>query len=150
MRKFLFAVIVVFLSGFLYFSYMFSVEDFNDKKDAEDAARNVLSIYLKDGMVGLITLSQECYENDEISKHHCLLIDVASGLWDKMVASAMRFPLEEYFDDEVVIKRIIENDGSKRFTFENIRTYMNVASEIAKERLVIEMDLQKHKLEDGN
>ncbi len=145
-KKYLFASFTIIFSAFLYFSNTSGVKEFSDKQDAEEATKNVLSLYLEDGMLGLITLSKECYENDDISKHHCLLIDIASGFWDKSVTNAMRLPAEEYFDDEAIIKRVLEHDKSKRFTSENIQTYIGDASEIVKERLVIEWDLQKHKL----
>ena len=145
-KKYLYALIAVIASGFLYFSYSPNVKEFADKQDAEEATKNVLSLYLEDGMLGLITLSKECYEHNDISKHHCLLIDIASGFWDKSVTTAMRLPAEEYFDDEAIIKRVLEHDKSRRFTSENIRTYIDDASEIVKERLVIEWELQKHKL----
>lgn len=146
-KKYLFLLITVVASGFLYFSYAPSVKEFADKQDAEEATKNVLSLYLEDGMLGLITLSKECYEHDDISKHHCLLIDIASGFWDKSVTNAMRLPAEEYFYDEAIVKRVLEHDKSKRFTSENIDAYMNEASEIVKQRLVIEWGLQKHKLD---
>lgn len=149
-KKYLYALIAVIASGFLYFSYSPNVKEFADKQDAEEATKNVLSLYLEDGMLGLITLSKECYEHDDISKHHCFLIDIASSLWDKSVTNAMRLPTEEYFDDEAIIKRVLENDKQKKFTKDNVYAYMQEATIFVKHRLVIEWGLQKHKLEDDN
>jgi hypothetical protein len=146
-RKFLVTVLVAITCIFLYFLDSSSIKEFEYKKDTEEATKNVLSLYLEDGMLGLIALSKECYENEKVSPHHCFLIDVSSSVWDRSVTAAMRLPTEEYFDDEKIIQRLFDHDKQKKFNNENISAYMDEATVIVKQRLVVEWDLQKHKLD---
>lgn len=146
-RKFIVAVLVAITCGFLYFSYSPSIKEFEYKEDTEEATKNVLSLYLEDGIIGLITLSNECYENEKISPHHCFLIDVSSNVWDRLVTYAMRLPTEEYFDDEKIIQRLLDHDKQKKFDKDKVSAYMHEATVIVKQRLVVEWELQKHKLD---
>jgi len=117
------------------------------KADAEEATGTILSVYLEEGMSGLIALSKECYEHDKIKPQVCFANDVASKVWDRGVTEAMKLPTEDYFDDEQIIQRLLERDQGKMFTKADAQAYIPKIAEVVEERLVIEWNSQKYKLD---
>jgi hypothetical protein len=61
----------------------------------------------------------------------------------------MRLPTEEYFDDEKIIQRLLDHDKQKKFDKDKVSAYMDEATVIVKQRLIVEWDLQKHKLDSN-
>lgn len=128
----------IFQSGAIAYDY---------KADAREATGTILSVYLEEGMSGLIALSKECYEHDKIKLQVCFANDVASKVWDRGVTEAMKLPAEEYFDDEQIIQRLLERDQGKMFTKADAQAYIPKISKVVEDRLVFEWNSQKYKLD---
>jgi hypothetical protein len=116
------------------------------KQDAVEATRNVMSIYLEDGMLGLIGNSKECYESIDITANICFINDVASKVLDRAITTAMKIPTEDYFNDDNIVDRLLKRDNEHQFSRENVIEYIDRISEVVEGRLDAEWDLQKYKL----
>jgi hypothetical protein len=102
-KKYVIALLLAF-GGLIVWLAKSNMSAHDYQEDAEDAASTILSVYLEEGMSGLIALSKECYEHDKIKPQVCFANDVASKVWDKGVTAAMKLPAEEYFEDEKLFK----------------------------------------------
>ncbi len=65
----------------------------------------------------------------------------------KGVTAAMKLPAEEYFEDENIIQRLLARDQGKMFTKADAVACIPKIEAVVEERLVIEWNLQKHKLD---
>ena len=146
-KKIYISVAALAVAGLAAWSWMANAYDY--REDAEEATGLVLSVYLEEGMAGLIALSKECYEHEKTKAQTCLASDVASKVWDRGVTAAMKLPTEDYFDDEKIIERLLESDKGKKFTKAEAAAIIPKIAEVVDERLVVEWNLQKHKLEVG-
>ena len=133
------------LAGLVTWGWMAAAYDY--REDAEEATGLVLSVYLEEGMAGLIALSQECYEHEKTKAQTCFASDVASKVWDRGVTAAMKLPTEDYFDDEQIIERLLERDKGKMFTKAEAAAYIPKIAEVVDDRLVVEWQRQKYKLD---
>jgi hypothetical protein len=140
----LFAIVIASLALFLYKA---NDEVYDYKKDAEEATALMLSVFLEDGMSGLIALSKECYEHEKTTPQMCFVNDIASKIWDRGVTEAMKLPIEEYFNDERIVERLLIKDKEHSFTKAIAFAEIPKIEEFVKQRLVIEWGLQKHKLD---
>ena len=145
-KKYVIALLLAF-GGLIVWLAKSNMSAYDYQEDAEDAASTILSVYLEEGMSGLIALSKECYEHDKIKPQVCFANDVASKVWDKGVTAAMKLPAEEYFEDENIIQRLLARDQGKMFTKADAVACIPKIEAVVEERLVIEWNLQKHKLD---
>ena len=146
-KKIYIGVAALAVAGLAAWGWLATTYDY--REDAEEATGLVLSVYLQEGMTGLIALSKECYEHEKTKAQSCFASDVASKVWDRGVTAAMKLPTEDYFDDEQIIERLLERDKGKMFTKAEAAAYIPKIAEVVEERLVVEWNLQKHKLDAG-
>jgi len=133
-----------------FFLFSKNNDSYDYRRDAEEATGVMLSVYLEEGLSGLMALSQECYEHEKTNAKTCFANDIASKVWDRGVTEAMKLPVEEYFNDERIVERLMIKDKERFFTESSALSYIKKIEKIVDERLVIEWDLQKHKLDDVN
>ena len=148
LKKIYITIAALALAGLAAWSWMATA--YNYKEDAEEATGLVLSVYLEEGMAGLIALSKECYEHEKTKAQTCLASDVASKVWDRGVTAAMKLPTEDYFDDERIIERLLESDKGKMFTKAEAAAIIPKIAEVVDERLVVEWQRQKYKLDTAD
>lgn len=148
-KRYLVIAIAISIAGFTYFSLKPIEKKFTFEQETREAAANVMSLYLEEGILGLIALSKECYEHDKISAETCFINDVTSKALDVTITNAMKVPAEEYFFDDSVVQRLLKHDKKNYFTKENTSVYISQITKVAEDQLVIEWNLQKHKLESN-
>ncbi len=140
---FVFAIVIAWVALFLYKA---NVEVYDYKKDAEEATGVMLSVYLEEGLSGLIASSQECYEHEKTNPKMCFANDIASKVWDRGVTQAMKLPVEEYFNDERIVERLLMKDKEHFFTKSSALSYIPKIEKIVEERIVVEWSQQKSKI----
>lgn len=140
-------VLVLISAAIFYLLYERIVNDDKIKKEAERATAIVMGVYLEDGMLGLIGLSKECFEDMDTLTASCVALDVAAGVLDRAVTNAMKLPNEDYFLENNVIQRAVELDNAKKFTNESAAAYCEALTAVVLTRLDVEWDKQKHKLD---
>lgn len=148
LKKIYIAVAALALVGLAAWSWIATAYDY--REDAEEATGLVLSVYLEEGMTGLIALSKECYEHEKTKAQTCFASDVASKVWDRGVTAAMKLPTEDYFNDERIIERLLESDKGKKFTKAEAAAIIPKIAEFVDERLVVEWQRQKYKLDTAD
>ena len=68
-------------------------------------ASSAVSAYKRQGMAGLVSMSQECWKNVSSMEFECLRIDMAARYIDRQAGGGSAFPLNPYFDDGAFGKR---------------------------------------------
>ena len=68
-------------------------------------ASSAVSAYKRQGMAGLVSMSQECWKNVSRMEFKCLRIDMAARYIDRQAGGGSAFPLNPYFDDGAFGKR---------------------------------------------
>ena len=68
-------------------------------------ASSAVSAYKRQGMAGLVSMSQECWKSVSSMEFKCLRIDMAARYIDRQAGGGSAFPLNPYFDDDAFGKR---------------------------------------------
>lgn len=147
LKKIHIVIAFLFIAGIGVWQLKSRPNNYDYRIEAEVATARMLSVYLEEGLAGLMGVSNECYENEEVPAQVCFAHDVASKFWDRSVTAAMKLPAEDYFEDEQIIKRLLERDKENKLTPTDAAAYIQEMSEVVSKRLSIEWELQKYKIE---
>lgn len=71
------------------------------------AVNQVMHIYKQTGLVGVKSKIERCYHSSHSDKLYCLYLDYTARIIDTMLSAEMRFPLDEYFEDNAFGSRIM-------------------------------------------
>lgn len=147
-KFFYFLTIAASIVGLAIWLLKVNASSYDYRSEAEEATGAMLSIYLEEGLLGLIAVSKECYEHEKIKPEVCFTHDVASKVWDRGVTQAMKLPTEDYFDDENIIQRLLDRDQGKTFTQSDAISFIPKITIVVEGRIPVEWNLQKHKFND--
>ncbi len=113
-------------------------------KDMSNESSRALSIYRKNGMFGLVSKSDDCYNNIKINKYRCLYFDIASIRIEQISGGGSKFPQTEYFTEEQFLSRAIVIFIKSGFTMELANEYLLNAKNII-DRMVDEAIIKSMK-----
>ncbi|MGL5036669.1 MAG: hypothetical protein ACRC6F_02865 [Aeromonas sp.] len=69
-------------------------------RDLTKATDLAVTIYREQGMAGLVSKTQECYQSNTQSPFYCVYLDLASRHIDQMFVQAMQVPPNAFFADK--------------------------------------------------
>ena len=76
------------------------------ERDFFKAIDTAVSTYEKEGMVGLVTKTKECYSKNTTNLIYCTYFDVASRSIDQIFVDLMKFPPNYYYIDSLHYLRV--------------------------------------------
>jgi len=98
------------------------------QKDITKATKSVIKVYKENGMQGLKSLTEDCYDKVKKDSFYCVYIDLASRYIDQFMIevaaqNGVTFPKTEFFDDALFGERIsvvfekanMDNDASNKY-----------------------------------
>lgn len=94
------------------------------EKDFSRAATNAVETYKKEGMSGLTTKTQDCYDQHIENQFFCVYLDIASRHIDQMAVEEMHFPPNEYFADKQFGTRLAPVLTSANMDMNSANTYL--------------------------
>ena len=90
-----------------------------ERKESENINEHInyaTTVYRESGLLGVIDLINNCPINNKKNLYKCLVYDYTGYFIDKGMAEINRFPLDDFFKDDMMEGRfikIIENNDNK-------------------------------------